>query len=129
QLLENVEQPEDQQRVVISQLLETAEQPEEQPRVPIPQLLENVEQPEDQHTVPIPQLLENVENSTPPVPPFLRPSLNQGATHHTAGKAASGGNSNASRRAKRHRLSLDGMHHLPLTAIDSCEHLRFDRTT
>ncbi|CAM9537084.1 unnamed protein product [Ectocarpus sp. 13 AM-2016] len=129
QLLENVEQPEDQQRVVISKLVETAEQPEGQPRVPIPQLLENVEHPEDQHTVPIPQLLENVENSTPPVPPFLRPSLNQGATHHTAGKADSGGSSNASRRAKRHRLSLDGMHHLPLTAIDSCEHLRFDRTT
>ncbi|CAN0489042.1 unnamed protein product, partial [Ectocarpus sp. 12 AP-2014] len=146
QLLENVEQPEDQQRV-ISQLLETAEQPEEQPRVPIPQLLENVEQPKDQHTVPIPQLLEtaeqpkeqprvaipqlleNGENNTPPVPPFLRTSLNQGATHHTAGKADSGGNSNASQRAKRHRLSLDDMHHLPLTAIDSCEHLRFDQTT
>ncbi|CAB1118930.1 unnamed protein product [Ectocarpus sp. CCAP 1310/34] len=127
------QQPEDQQRYSIPQLVETVEQPEDQQRVVIPQLVETAEQPEEQPRprVPIPQLLENGENNTPPVPPFLRSSLNQGATHHTAGRADSGGNSNASQRAKRHRrsLSLDGMHHLPLTAIDSCEHLRFDRTT
>ncbi|CAN0333793.1 unnamed protein product, partial [Ectocarpus sp. 8 AP-2014] len=99
--------------------------------VSIPQLVETVEQPEEQQTAAVSKLLENGENNTPPVPPFLRPSpnLDQGDRHSTAGKADSGGNTKASSRANRHQLSLEGMGHLPLTAIDSCDHLRFDRTT
>ncbi|CBN74704.1 hypothetical protein Esi_0037_0139 [Ectocarpus siliculosus] len=129
QLVETVEQLQEQQTVPVFQLLENVEQPEEQQTVSIPQLVETVEQPEEQQTVPVSQLLENGENNTPPVPPFLRPSLNQGDRQSTAGKADSGGNTNASSKAKRHRLSLEGMGHLPLTAIESCEQLRVDRTT
>ncbi|CBN74686.1 conserved unknown protein [Ectocarpus siliculosus] len=129
QLVETVERPEEEQTVSIPQLVETFEQPEEQQTVPVSQLVETVEQPEEQQTVPVSQLLENGANNTPPVPPFLRPSLNQGDRQSTAGKTDSGGNTNASSKAKRHRLSLEGMGHLPLTAIESCERLRFDRTT